>query len=216
MPATAAPLRTRLTAADSRATAIRAARAILIEHGPQALTLKAVAARIGKSHANLLHHFGSVAELQQAVAVGMTDCIVARLCETGTAGTTEPLDLRRVVELTFDAFDVEGAGALVAWMIQTDDQTLLDPIVAAVHRLLAAIVDHEGRPVRPMALSLVLMAFGDALLGGSSARALGLPRWTAREMAVIQLLAMAIPGDEDEAGGEDTTDDLDDPDAMVE
>ena len=40
------------------------ARILLIEAGPQAVTLKAVAARIGRTHANLLHHFGSAAELQ--------------------------------------------------------------------------------------------------------------------------------------------------------
>jgi AcrR family transcriptional regulator len=44
---------------------LQAARALLIEAGPQAVTLKAVASRIGRTHANLLHHFGSAAGLQK-------------------------------------------------------------------------------------------------------------------------------------------------------
>ncbi len=54
--------RERLTPQESRAAALEAARRLLIERGPQAVTLKAVAAEIGKTHANLLHHFGSAAE----------------------------------------------------------------------------------------------------------------------------------------------------------
>src|ERR1043165_1401954 len=58
--------RKRLTPELSRAGALEAARALLIEQGPQAVTLKGVGARIGRTHANLLHHFGSAAGLQAA------------------------------------------------------------------------------------------------------------------------------------------------------
>ena len=50
--------------------ALEAARGLLVESGPQAVTLKAVAGRIGRTHANLLHHFGSAAGLQKALASG--------------------------------------------------------------------------------------------------------------------------------------------------
>ena len=61
-------IRKRLTQEESRTVALEAARALLIELGPQAVTLKAVASRIGRTHANLLHHFGSAAGLQKALA----------------------------------------------------------------------------------------------------------------------------------------------------
>src|SRR5687767_13509177 len=54
-------LRKRLPPDESRAAALEAARNLLLEAGPQAVTLKAVSARIGRTHANLLHHFGSAA-----------------------------------------------------------------------------------------------------------------------------------------------------------
>jgi AcrR family transcriptional regulator len=60
-------IRKRLSPEQSRDAAIEAARALLVESGPQAVTLKAVAARIGRTHANLLHHFGSAADLQKAL-----------------------------------------------------------------------------------------------------------------------------------------------------
>ncbi len=56
--------RKRLSPEESRAGALEAARDLLIEAGPQAVTLKAVGARVGRTHANLLHHFGSAAGLQ--------------------------------------------------------------------------------------------------------------------------------------------------------
>ncbi|MEO5810438.1 MAG: TetR family transcriptional regulator, partial [Sphingomicrobium sp.] len=60
--------RKRLSPDESRAAAVGAARALLRDEGVAAITLKAVAARIGRTHANLLHHFGSVAGLHRALA----------------------------------------------------------------------------------------------------------------------------------------------------
>ena len=60
--------RKRLSPEESRLAALEAARGLLIETGPQSVTLKAVAGRIDRTHANLLHHFGSAAGLQKALA----------------------------------------------------------------------------------------------------------------------------------------------------
>ena len=100
-------------------------------------------------------------------------------------------------DLTFDAFGQEGgAGALASWMILNGNEDALDPILRAIHDLvedLAADQDKGGHdksvPIRDETLQLVLMALGDALLGASMARALGLPRDRAREIARQMLLA---------------------------
>jgi len=184
--------RERLTSEESRAAALEAARRLLIEEGPQAVTLKAVAARISKSHANLLHHFGSAAGLQSELAKYIAERVTAGIAEAvlrTRQGEADPLE---IVDRTFDAFGREGAGALAAWMILSGNRDALDPVLQAIHRLVHQFGEGmEDRPVHDITLSLVLTALGDSLLGGSMAEALGLPPGRARELARAQLLASA-------------------------
>src|SRR6187551_3170345 len=136
-------IRKRLPSEESRRAAMEAARGLLIESGPQSVTLKAVAGRIGRTHANLLHHFGSAASLQQELA----RYLAATVCETigeavraTRAGIGNP---REVVDLTFDAFDREGGAALVGWMLLTGNEHALDPIIEATHKLVDELHPQE-------------------------------------------------------------------------
>ena len=169
-----------------------AARSLLVEHGPQAVTLKAVAARIGRTHANLLHHFGSAAGLQKALIARMAQGIVGTIGAAVLRTRAGDQDPGEVVDLTFDAFGKGGAGALASWMILSGDEDALDPILTAIHDLVDELAEgHTGgdRPIHEETLQLVLMALGDALLGAPMARALGLPRDKARGLALEALLA---------------------------
>ncbi len=74
--------RKRLSPDESRAAALAAAYDILLADGPQAVTLKAVAGRIGRTHANLLHHFGSALELQKALAAMLAERVCASIADT--------------------------------------------------------------------------------------------------------------------------------------
>jgi len=182
--------RERLAPEESRAAALEAARRLLIERGPQAVTLKAVAAEIGKTHANLLHHFGSAAELQSALAALISDRVCAGIAEAVQRARAQEADPIEIVDRTFDAFGKEGAGALAAWMILSGNRDALNPILDAIHELVDQLGEgHEGRPVHEMTLALVLAALGDSLLGTEMAEALGLPRERARELARRQLIA---------------------------
>ncbi|MGY6552589.1 MAG: TetR/AcrR family transcriptional regulator [Erythrobacter sp.] len=185
--------RKRLTPEESRGSALEAARTLLIEAGPQAVTLKAVAARIGRTHANLLHHFGSASGLQRALA----EHLARSVCETiidavraSRAGLGSP---REVVDLAFDAFDREGAGALTSWMLLTGNEDALDPIITTIHDLVDEIAPEEAqhdvaeRRIHRETLSLVLLALGDALIGAALAKSLGLPRDAARVRAEAML-----------------------------
>jgi AcrR family transcriptional regulator len=175
----------RLSPAESRSAALEAARALLIEAGPQAVTLKAVAARMGRTHANLLHHFGSAAELQMELARYLTeqicDEIVAAVMRSRT-GEGRPRD---VVDLAFDAFDQHGAGALTSWMILSGNEQMLEPIVETIHRVVDQVAEggHADRALHDDTLVLVLMALGDAQMGAPLAKSLGLPRDRARDIA---------------------------------
>lgn len=187
--------RERLTQEESRSVALEAARALLIESGPQAVTLKAVAARIGKTHANLLHHFGSAAGLQSALARLIGDRVTAGIAAAVQRARQGEADPREIVDRTFDAFDREGGGALAAWMILSGNRDALNPILESIHALVDQLGQgHEDRPVHETTLWLVLAAVGDSLLGGPMADALGLPRDKARELARRQLIAVATAG----------------------
>jgi len=180
--------RKRLSPEESRSAAIDAARRLLIAHGPQAVTLKAVAAEVGRTHANLLHHFGSAAGLQGQLARSIADSVAASIADAVERARAGEADARDIVDQAFDVFGREGAGALAAWMILTGNRDALDPILESLRDLVAQLtVGHEDHQVAETTLTLVLNALGDSLLGGPIAEALGLPRDTARKLAADRL-----------------------------
>ena len=181
----------RLSPEASRLAALEAARELLIETGPQAVTLKAVAGRIGRTHANLLHHFGSASGLQRDLAEYLTNgvcVIIGRAIYQMREGAMSP---RELADLIFDSFDREGAGALASWMLLSGNEDALNPVVEAIHRLVDEIAEdgHADSSLHELTLEMVLIALGDALLGGPLSASLGLPRETGREIAGRKLAA---------------------------
>jgi AcrR family transcriptional regulator len=180
--------RKRLSPQESRSAAIEAARRLLLADGPQAVTLKAVAAEVGRTHANLLHHFGSAAGLQGDLARAIADSVTSTIAVAVERARAGEADARDIVDRTFDAFGREGAGALAAWMILTGNRDALNPILDSLRALVAQLsIGHEEHHVAESTLALVLSALGDSLLGPPIAEALGLPRDTARELSAERL-----------------------------
>ena len=185
------PTRKRLPPDESRAAAVAAARDLLTSEGVAAVTLKAVAARIGRTHATLLHHFGSVAGLHAALAGDIAVSVAGSI--TGSIGRMRRGEarLRDVIEEMFDAFLEQGAGELIAWVVLTRQREALEPIVAAIAQVVRDISDPgDQRPLDQATLGLVLLAIGDSLAGSEVARACGLPRSAARDIAVRQVIAV--------------------------
>jgi AcrR family transcriptional regulator len=166
------PRRRRRTPEEARTEAIVYARKHLLTGGPDAVTLKAVAADLGVSHANLIHHFGSAAGLQSALMGSMVadlaqalDAAIARLRTDEGA----PLEL---VNAVFDAFAQGGAAKLAAWIVLKGDLSHLEPVRDAVTGLVQAILDKLGDPdgqahtrIPSAVLFIALSAFGEALIG---------------------------------------------------
>lgn len=181
-------IRKRLSPVESRSAAIDAARRLLLAQGPQAVTLKAVAAEVGRTHANLLHHFGSAAGLQAELARSIAQSVTASIGDAVERARKGEADPREIVDRTFDAFGREGAGALAAWMILSGNRDALNPILEAIRDLVDQLsAGHDGHHVPELTLSLVLAALGDALLGTAIAQALGLRADAAREIAARAL-----------------------------
>lgn len=181
----------RLSPAASRLAALEAARELLIETGPQAVTLKAVAGRIGRTHANLLHHFGSASGLQRDLAEYLTNGVCITIGQAIYDMREGKMTPRQLADLIFDSFDREGAGALASWMLLSGNEDALNPVVEAIHRLVDEIAEdgHADLSLHELTLELVLIALGDALLGGPLSTSLGLARETGREIAGRKLAA---------------------------
>ncbi len=182
--------RRRLSPEESRSAALDAARELLLTEGPSAVTLKAVAGRIGRTHANLLHHFGSAGGLQAELARSIADSVVSSIADAVEKARLGETDARDIVDQTFDAFGREGAGALAAWMILTGNRDALNPILDSIRGLVAQLsVGHDEHQVAETTLSLCLTALGDALLGPPFAEALGVEQDAARRIAADRLRA---------------------------
>ncbi len=189
-------VRRRRSPETAKAEAVAAARDILLEAGPAAVTLKAVAARLGMSHGNLLHHFGSAGELQSALMGSMVSDLTEAL-ETAVAAVREgQAPVAAPVDIVFEAFGAGGAGKLAAWLALNDETRLLSPIGSQIHALVAALETplkalpgYDARLVRRLVLGVANQAFAEALIGESLRGMLGLDREDVVEMAKAPILA---------------------------
>jgi len=174
--------RRRRTAEESREEALAAAQRLLIEGGPEAVTLQAVAAALGMTHANLIHRFGSAAGLQSGLMAKMVEDLSETIRQAAdrwrTAGGT-PSDL---VEPVFHAFRNAGGAQLAARIALSGSREDLAPIAVALNELTRDLTDAEPAPqdarklVARWSLMIVLMAFGDALIGDPLRAMLGSPQ----------------------------------------
>ncbi|WP_338447139.1 TetR family transcriptional regulator [Pelagerythrobacter marensis] len=155
---------------EVREEALVAARRLLLERGPSAVTVANVGSEIGMSHANVLHHFGSAASLQSALMGSMIRDLTDALDNVVEMLKTDAAAPRAVTDKVFDAFDQGGAGQLAAWIILTGDVQQLAPVRDAVRALVDAIVgqaqdDNADNRVRSAVLMMAVCAFGDAVIG---------------------------------------------------
>uniref|UniRef100_B0SXL3 Transcriptional regulator, TetR family n=1 Tax=Caulobacter sp. (strain K31) TaxID=366602 RepID=B0SXL3_CAUSK len=183
-------VRRRRSPDEARAQALVSARRLLIDHGPNGLTLHAVARDIGVTHGNLIHHFGSAAQLQSALMGAMVRDLATAL-ETAVAHVrSDESAPRTVVDIVFDAFDEGGAGHLAAWIALSNRYEHLEPVRDAVVDLVSAIGDkvlasgaEPPRHIPSALLFITLCAFGDAVIGGPLREMLGRDRDAVRRLA---------------------------------
>jgi AcrR family transcriptional regulator len=184
--------RRRVSPEESRAAALSAARTLLQSEGAAAVTLQSVAARVGRTHANLLHHFGSAAGLQRALAEDIAQTVAASIEGAIEQRREGKATERDVVDAMFEAFQREGAGELIGWIALTRQREALEPIIATIERIIRTMrALGDPRPVDAMTLGLTLLAIGDSLAGEEIARACGLERTAVRDIAVTQIESLA-------------------------
>jgi TetR/AcrR family transcriptional regulator, repressor for neighboring sulfatase len=188
------PKRRRRAPEEARREALASARRLLIQSGPSAITLKAVGEEIGVTHANLIHHFGSAAELQSALMESMVRDLIDALAAAVVHLRSDAGAPRALVDSVFDAFDRGGAGRLAAWLALSGDMKHFEPVRPAVQDLVNAISEKfaaEGDQTRSRVTSAVLFialcAFGDSVIGAPLRDMLGRGDDSARKI-VARLL----------------------------
>ncbi|HYG27021.1 MAG TPA: TetR family transcriptional regulator [Caulobacteraceae bacterium] len=175
MSTTAAPpsaKRRKRSPEEAREEALAAARELLLTRGPKAVTLSSVGQAIGMTHANVIHHFGSAAELQSALMGSMVADLTAALEEAVAHVRSDSAAPRALVDIVFDAFDSGGAARLAAWMALSQDIEHLEPVRDAVRSLVKAIEERAGvegeaahRRITSAVLLISLCGFADSLIG---------------------------------------------------
>ena len=173
---------------ESRAAAIAAARDLLREDGAAAVTLKAVAARVGRTHANLLHHFGTAAGLHRALAEDIAASVAVSIRAAIGRRQRGEAQVRDVVDAMFDAFRAEQVGELIGWIALTRQREALAPVTDTVAAILADFrAAGDQRPMDQVILGLVLLAIGDSLVGPEIAAATRDDPAAVRDIAVAQV-----------------------------
>jgi AcrR family transcriptional regulator len=175
----------------SRDNILTAAEGLLTEKGPQALRLADVAAAAGVANATVLHHFGSIDEVEAALMERMIGQLVERiLAEPHETASSESYvsGLRTL----FDAFETRGAARLAAWLELTDESQRLTTVKQAVSQVAASRVARSGLDqdaAEDLVLLSVVLAMGVGLFGRSLDDLLAKPPGRARELAMGLLQA---------------------------
>lgn len=167
-----APKRLRRTSEEARAGALVSARKLLLDRGPDAITLQSVATDLGMSHTNLIHHFGSAAGLQTALMREMVSELTNTIEQAVIRLRAGEGSMRDFVDIVFDVFDSGGAAQLAAWIVMSGESDRLAPVGEVVRNYLQNVergVEAEGgalhERVTSATLLVTLAAFGDALIG---------------------------------------------------
>jgi AcrR family transcriptional regulator len=186
--------RVRRTPEAARDAILASAHRLLIEQGPQGVTLKAIAEAIGMTHGNIGHHFGSSSLLQEALIGYAAVNLSMRLRDSTTRFQAGYLTQQDLVTAIFDAIRESGCGRLVAWCSASGEGALLTPLLAALEEHLGQLramkppaLLAKSNEVGLMALSIVSFALTASLLDNHLEKALHMPEGCLQALAVDAL-----------------------------
>ena len=184
--------RIRRSPEESRANILAAAEQLLVEQGPQSLRLADVAKAAGVANATVLHHFGSIDAVQQALMERMIGDLVDSILAIEIPPDA-PAEARAVgLKTLFDALETPGAARLAAWLELTDETSRLTVVREAVQEVAQKKISQAGVPedvAEDMILLSVTLALGVGLFGPSLGKLIGKPERRARELTLQMLLA---------------------------
>lgn len=162
--------------------------------GPQALKLTDVAAQAGIAHATVLHHFGTIGEVQTALMERMINQLVARILDS-YKGVADSERAHTGAPMLFDAFESRGSARLAAWLELTGEARRLTMVRDAVATVLASRQSQSAPEIAAAfdrIIVSIVVAMGVGLFGHSLEELLGRPTGTTRLLA-LDLLDRGLP-----------------------
>jgi TetR/AcrR family transcriptional regulator, repressor for neighboring sulfatase len=182
--------RIRRTPAEARTLALASARRLLLAEGPNAITLQAVAADLGMSHTNLIHHFGSAGRLQSELMRQMVSELTATIESAVMRLRAGKGEMKDFVDIVFDAFDQGGAARLAAWMVLSGESMHLAPIGEVVRDHIDSVergadankADRIHERITSATLFVAVAALGDAIIGNQLRKMVGREREAVRTL----------------------------------
>lgn len=121
-----------------RTAILDAAERRLIVAGPAGIRLQEVAADVGVSHPNVLHHFGSRQGLVAAVIHRALEAMHQQLVEALASSTGAPDQLASIFENVSDVLAKQGHGRVILWLALEGvhhDSATFGNVVDAAHAL---------------------------------------------------------------------------------
>lgn len=183
--AAAPKTRVRRTPEAARENILAAAEALLVEQGPQAIKLADVAKAAGVVHANVIHHFGSIAGVETALMERMIRQLAEKVL---VALDRDDAVLGVGAQALFDAFEAKGAARLAAWLELTGEGARMTLVREVVEAIIDTRVARDTGVDRQAAVDFILLniilAVGVGLFGPTLSALLGRPPERARELAL--------------------------------
>ncbi len=187
------PARRRRLPEAARDNILGAAESMLIAEGPQSLKLADVARAAGVSNATVLHHFGSITDVQTGLMERMVRRLVDEVLDITNRTADSAQSAGEGVMALFDAFEAKGAARLAAWLELTGEAHRLTLVRAAVREVIDARVGQYARVpadiLEDFILASITMALAVGLFGPTLADLMGKPSGRTREVVLSLLLA---------------------------
>jgi AcrR family transcriptional regulator len=178
-----AETRIRRPAEAARDHILEAAEALLVQSGPLALKLTAVARQAGVATGSILHHFESTDGLRAALMDRMVSQLVAAILAAPPLENDPDAAADAMLNALFDAFETRGAARLAAWLELTGEVHRLTTVQDAIKEVIARRLARDGvsaAVAQDIVLVTVTIAMGVGLFGRSLAelarKPLGRPR----------------------------------------
>jgi len=177
--------RRRRDAATVRAAILDAAERRLISAGPSGIRLQEVAADVGISHPNVLHHFKSRQGLVGAVIERAMDALHRQLVEAISTSSGASVELASLLDNVWAVLTQRGHGRVIMWLaleggMVDHESRSLSRVVDATHALrrMKARDKRKPPPRADSAYLVMLIALalcGASVLGSSLQKDVGLP-----------------------------------------